>query len=147
MCRWRTCSRPDRLPLRNRGVLTIGRPPKPKPKPVPRPAPDTPSLNAVESLSLHRSLTFDHREGAQRESVSEQAAAADAAGPNFEQSILGNLAKAGIQNGRRNERITFATLDSYPGRYLQAVGERSGSDDDDATPGRVGIVPRARAAA
>ncbi len=94
----------------------------------------------VESLSPHRSLTFDHRESAQRESISEQAGAADVAGPNFEQSILDNLAKAGIQNGRRNERIAFASLDSYPGQYLQAVGERSGSEDDGTTPGRIGIA-------
>ena len=94
----------------------------------------------VESLSPHRSLTFDQRDAtAHRESISEQAAAEDPAGPNFEQSILDNLAKAGIQNGRRNERITFATLDSYPGAYLQAIGERLGGEEA-AAPSRVGIA-------
>ncbi len=95
----------------------------------------------VESLSPHRSLTFDQRDvPANRESISEQAAALDAAGPNFERSILDNLAKAGIQNGRRNERITFATLDSYPGSYLQAIGERSDAAEDSSAPSRVGIA-------
>jgi adenine-specific DNA-methyltransferase len=94
----------------------------------------------VESLSPHRSLAFDQRDAtAHRESISEQAATEDAAGPNFEQSILDNLAKAGIQNGKRNERITFATLDPYPGAYLQAMGDRDGGDED-AVPGRVGIA-------
>jgi len=95
----------------------------------------------VESLSPHRALSFDQRgETAQRETISEQSAAEDANGPNFEQSILDNLAKAGIQNGRRNERITFAALDAYPGQYLQAVGERFIDDENSAAPSRVGIA-------
>src|SRR5262249_41059842 len=55
----------------------------------------------VESLSPHRSLSF----GESPESLSETEAAKDADAPNFEQSILDNLVKAGIQNGRRQERI------------------------------------------
>ena len=95
----------------------------------------------VESLSPHRALSFDQRdEAAHRETISEQIAADDASGPNFEQSILDNLAKAGIQNGRRNERITFATLDAYPGQYLQAVGERFIDDENSTAPSRVGIA-------
>jgi len=80
----------------------------------------------VESLSPHRALAFDRREaGANRESISELSAAADADGPNFEQSILDNLAKAGIQNGKRNERITFATLDAYLGSSCRGSGSGS----------------------
>jgi adenine-specific DNA-methyltransferase len=96
----------------------------------------------VESLSPHRSLTFDQRNAATtRETISQQLGAEDVAGPSFEQSILDNLAKAGIQNGKRNERITFATLDSYPGQYLQAVGERFADGDPVAEArGRVGIA-------
>lgn len=40
-------------------------------------------------------------------------------GATFEQTILDNLAKAGIQNGKRNERIGFATLEPYADKYLQ----------------------------
>jgi len=95
----------------------------------------------VESLSPHRSLTFDQRETtAHRETISEQTGAEDAAGPSFEQSILDNLTKAGIQNGRRNERITFATLDSYPGQYLQAIGEQLTDGEDSSAPSRVGVA-------
>lgn len=94
----------------------------------------------VESLSPHRSLAFaGSDESADRESISEQQGAGDAEGPNFEQSILDNLAKAGIQNGRRNERIVFSTLESYAGIYVHAVGERC-TDDDDSAPSRVGIA-------
>ena len=54
----------------------------------------------------------------------ETEAAKDADAPNFEQSILDNLAKAGIQNGRRQERIKFAAFETYAGDYIQAIGER-----------------------
>jgi adenine-specific DNA-methyltransferase len=95
----------------------------------------------VESLSPHRSLTFDQRNAsATRESISEQVAAQDATGPNFEQSILDNLAKAGIQNGKRTERITFAAIGPYPGRYLQAIGERLVDGEGSAVPSRVGVA-------
>ncbi len=96
----------------------------------------------VESLSPHRSLAFGQLDSAStRESISEQAGAEDATGPSFEQSILDNLAKDGIQNGKRNERITFATLDAYPGQYLQAMGERVVDPDESAeSSGRVGIA-------
>jgi adenine-specific DNA-methyltransferase len=94
----------------------------------------------VESLSPHRSLAFAGSvEDTNRETISQQEAAEDAESPNFEQSIIDNLAKAGIQNGRRAERITFSSLDSYAGLHVQAVGERR-NDDEDAAPAKVGIA-------
>jgi len=79
----------------------------------------------VESLSPHRSLAFAGSEpDANRETISETAAGADPDGPTFEQSILDNLAKAGIQNGKRNERIVFASLENHAGSYVQALGEQ-----------------------
>ncbi len=88
----------------------------------------------VESLSPHRSLSFS---GAGPELPnSETVAGLDPSNSSFEQMILQNLAKAGIQNGRRNERLTFASVDSYPGIYVQAVGERDG----DEVPKRIGIT-------
>lgn len=97
----------------------------------------------VESLSPHRSLAFagGPNNVEHRETISEERAAADPAGPNFEQSILDNLAKAGIQNGRRKERIRFAGLEPYAGVYMQAVGERAEDEDpSEAAPSRVGIA-------
>lgn len=79
----------------------------------------------VESLSPHRSLAFAGTvEDANREAISQTAAAQDADNPSFEQSILDNLTKAGIQNGKRQERIEFAAVESYAGEFIQAVGER-----------------------
>jgi adenine-specific DNA-methyltransferase len=89
----------------------------------------------VESLSPHRSLSF----GDVPETIGETEAAKDADAPNFEQSILDNLAKAGIQNGRRQERIAFATFEAYAGEYIQAIGQRDGDADGDA-PSRVAIA-------
>jgi adenine-specific DNA-methyltransferase len=98
----------------------------------------------VESLSPHRALAFDPRDDpSTRESISEQAAAQHGTSATFEASILDNLRKAGIQNGRRNERITFASLDTYPGTYLQAVGEAESAaeaDGEEAAPSRVAIA-------
>ncbi len=62
------------------------------------------------------------RGGRAPESLGETEAAKDADAPNFEQSILDNLAKAGIQNGRRQERIEFAAFETYAGEYIQAIG-------------------------
>jgi adenine-specific DNA-methyltransferase len=89
----------------------------------------------VESLSPHRSLSF----GDSPEPLSETEAAKDTDSPNFEQSILDNLAKAGIQNGRRQERIAFAAFETYAGDYIQAVGQRDGEADGDA-PSRIAIA-------
>lgn len=77
----------------------------------------------VESLSPHRSLAFaGSPDSVNRESISEATAAEQPDAPNFEQSILENLGRAGVQNGRRGERIEFTSIDSYPGTYIQAIG-------------------------
>lgn len=75
----------------------------------------------VESLSPHRSLAFAG--GEQDRPASEVAAATAGDAPSFEQTILENLRKAGVQNGRTAERITFASLDPHAGEYVQAVGD------------------------
>jgi adenine-specific DNA-methyltransferase len=95
---------------------------------------------SVESLSPHRSLAFagsalDDR-GAVNEDVVEDASHGDAS---FEQTILANLRTAGIQNGRRQERLKFDTVEPYAAAYIQAVGERNGAGGDGG-PRRVGIT-------
>ena len=87
----------------------------------------------VESLSPHRSLAF----ATSNESTTEREAALDPTAANFEQTILANLTKAGIQNGRRKERLEFELVEAYAGTHIQAVGVRS--DPPDGTPGRVGL--------
>lgn len=89
----------------------------------------------VESLSPHRALSFRDWQ----EPASEAIAGRDAASPTFEQSILDNLAKAGIQNGTRSERIKFSAFESYAGSYIQAIGEQA-EGNASATQTKVGIA-------
>jgi adenine-specific DNA-methyltransferase len=91
----------------------------------------------VESLSPHRSLAFGA--GIGEESLAETNAAKDADAQNFEQSILDNLGAAGIQNGRKNERIKFSSFETYGGSYIQAIGERV-DDSDGEAPSRIGLA-------
>jgi len=87
----------------------------------------------VESLSPHRSLTF----APATEPSTERDAATDPDAPTFEQTVLENLRVAGVQNGRRAERLTFDVVESYAGTHVQAVGIRE--DATGGSPGRVGL--------
>ncbi len=73
---------------------------------------------SVESLSPHRVLSTadDDMDGtlSQKEARQQQ---------DFATMILDNLKKAGVQNTRKNERLTFDRLDAYPGAWINAVGE------------------------
>jgi adenine-specific DNA-methyltransferase len=77
----------------------------------------------VESLSPHRVLSTadDNQDGAvtRQEAQKQQ---------DFAGMILDNLRKAGVQNTRKNERLKFDRLDSYPGSWIQAVGEYADAD-------------------
>lgn len=87
----------------------------------------------VESLSPHRQLAgFDAHEPA-----AVRAATQDPDAPTFEQTILENLRTAGIQNGKRAERLSFDVVEHYAGTHIQAVGIRE--EAPDAAPRRVGI--------
>jgi adenine-specific DNA-methyltransferase len=73
---------------------------------------------SVESLSPHRVLsTADENQAG---SVSEREAQKQ---QDFATMILDNLKKAGVQNTRKNERLTFDRLDAYAGVWLNASGE------------------------
>jgi adenine-specific DNA-methyltransferase len=93
----------------------------------------------VESLSPHRSLAFAGSAvddtGAVNTSTIEEASSGEAV---FEQMILSNLRTAGIQNGRKGERLRFDSLDAYASAYIQAVGERE--EAATGTPKRIGIT-------
>jgi len=73
---------------------------------------------SVESLSPHRVLSTadDDYDGA----VSEREAKKS---QDFATMILDNLRKAGVQNTRKSERLTFDRLDSYAGKWINAAGE------------------------
>lgn len=89
----------------------------------------------VESLSPHRSLAFaSDGNGSQPRS---EESAQEAPGASFEQTIIENLRKAGIQNGRRQERLNFDLLEPHAGVFIQAVGTHEGGGD---APSRVGVA-------
>jgi adenine-specific DNA-methyltransferase len=87
----------------------------------------------VESLSPHRALAF----AGAPEPAAEKEAAVDPDSTTFEQSILENLAKAGIQNGRRQERLELEMVEDYAGTYVQAVATQRVPDG--ATALHIGI--------
>ena len=89
----------------------------------------------MESLSPHRALSFEGWE----EPGAEAEAAIEADAPSFEESILDNLSKAGIQNGTKVERIKFSAFESYAGSYIQAIGEQIPTADH-PKPARVAIA-------
>lgn len=88
----------------------------------------------VESLSPYRSLSFGEETAG-----SERAAETDASGADFASTVLDSLRASGIQNGRRDERIEFSSLDPFAGSYVQMVGERR-SEQDDTAPAHVAIA-------
>jgi adenine-specific DNA-methyltransferase len=84
----------------------------------------------VESLSPHKTISPGSAPSSER--------AADATDESaFERTILDNLLKAGVQNGRKKERLEFQTLAPFPGRYIQAEGIRKGSGE--GTPQRIAV--------
>ena len=88
----------------------------------------------VESLSPHRA--FDD------EAVlpTSQSHADEDSTTSFEQMLLDNLRKAGVQNGRKAERFEFDEVERLPGKYLTARAVPSGDLADQQV--AVSIGPR-----
>ena len=78
---------------------------------------------SVESLSPQRVLSAsdDNHDG----TITEQEASRQ---QDFVTMILDNLRKAGVQNTRKKERLSFDRLDPYAGTWLQASGEYTDAD-------------------
>ena len=78
---------------------------------------------SVESLSPHRVLSTadENQDGAVSEHESHKQ-------QDFSTMILENLKKAGVQNTRKSERISFDRLDPYAGAWLHAAGEYTDAD-------------------
>jgi len=83
----------------------------------------------VESLSPHRTVSPTRP-------ASEEAADQDDSSV-FERTILENLLRAGVQNGRKQERLEFETLSPFPGKYIQAEGTRKNGEE--GTPQRIAV--------
>ena len=82
----------------------------------------------VESLSPHRMLS--------EEDVPDTEDVPESSG-DYEQTILGNLLKAGVQNRDREQRLNFDTLESYAGG--QWVHARGTFVDEDGHTRTVGV--------
>ena len=88
----------------------------------------------VESLSPHRTLDVDENDGLIDK-------AADTRGyygreADFVPIILENLKTTGVQQAHKDDRLTFASLIPWPGRYVCAEGryfEGGGGDDEENT--------------
>jgi adenine-specific DNA-methyltransferase len=94
----------------------------------------------VESLSPHRSLAFAGSAaqpgvGGVNDGLSAVQSTSES---DFQQSIIANLRAAGIQNGRKDERVAFESLEPYASAYIQAIGVRSDSPEGAAK--RVGVT-------
>ncbi|HET9898457.1 MAG TPA: site-specific DNA-methyltransferase [Streptosporangiaceae bacterium] len=83
----------------------------------------------VESLSPHTTISPERP-------VSEKAADATD-GSTFTRTILDNLLKAGVQNGRKKERLEFEMLSPFPGKFIQAEGSRRNGEA--GTPQRIAV--------
>jgi len=94
----------------------------------------------VESLSPHRALAFAGSavDGTGALNIDRGDVPLAAGSPSFEETILANLRAAGIQNGRRHERMAFDTVETYAAAHIQAVGVRENAPE--GTPRRVGIT-------
>jgi adenine-specific DNA-methyltransferase len=76
----------------------------------------------VESLSPHRILPTDDTPEHESQSKQER---------DFENMILDNLRKAGVQNTVKQERIEFNRLEPYVGKWIQAEGEYTDKNGKD----------------
>jgi adenine-specific DNA-methyltransferase len=74
----------------------------------------------VESLSPHRAFDDEADLPASQSGANEDSTTA------FEQMLLDNLRKAGVQNGRKAERFEFDEVERLPGKYLTARAVPSG---------------------
>jgi adenine-specific DNA-methyltransferase len=68
----------------------------------------------VESLSPHAAVTPPRSESEKTVTVEDPST--------FERSIIDNLLKAGVQNGRKSERLLFDSLVPFVGMRIQAEG-------------------------
>ena len=89
----------------------------------------------VESISPHRVLGVDEN-GEVIDGIAEPRNGYGT-GYDFGQVILENLKRSGVQQAHKEDRITFASLTPWPGRFVCAEGryvEGGSVDDDDDAP-------------
>jgi len=76
----------------------------------------------VESLSPHRTISVDDKKALAE--VGKDGMRVKVIGPDdFGRMILENLRAAGVQTGKKGERLKFATLEPYAGQWIHGRGE------------------------
>ena len=89
----------------------------------------------VESLSPHRSRAHD-------DDTKRGEAGTAREGSEFVEMIIDNLREAGIQNGRRAERLEFDIVDRYPGIHIQAISTRDAPEPDGIARAAICVGPQ-----
>ena len=85
----------------------------------------------VESLSPHRIVSADEDnsyasdDGTTQDGVSEGIPVND-----FTQMVLENMKSAGVHQIAKEDRITFSTIEGWPGKYIAAVGHYTEGDTE-----------------
>ncbi len=74
----------------------------------------------VESLSPYRAMAAEATDHASHTGLLSREPDADG---KFEQTILDNLRAAGVQNNKKGERLSFRSLEPWPGEFVHAVGD------------------------
>ncbi len=87
----------------------------------------------VESLAPHRMLAVDENDEFFSTLAHQELGYGDA--ENFTEMILENLRTAGLQQAHKQDRMTFTSLEPWPGRYICAEG----SYVEASAPRRAGI--------
>jgi adenine-specific DNA-methyltransferase len=84
----------------------------------------------VESISPHRMLGVDENDQLIDPFKIGEGGAAYGTGQSFEQMILENLKLAGVQQAHKEDRITFTSLNPWPGELVCAEGRYRDADTE-----------------
>ena len=83
----------------------------------------------VESLSPHRMVSAEEEHSYAPEKKTDKEGVSEAVPLNdFTQMVLENMKSAGVHQIAKENRITFSTLEGWPGQYIAAVGHYTEGD-------------------
>ncbi len=91
----------------------------------------------VESLAPHRMLAVDENDEV-FDSLADRRTGYEGKA-DFASMVLENLARAGVQQTHREDRIAFSSLAPWPGKYVCAEGRYAEGEGEVATERRAGI--------
>ena len=91
----------------------------------------------VESIAPHRVLAVDENDELIDPHKAVSVKTGDQVG--FVPMILDNLKTAGVQQAHKEDKITFMTLDGWPGKYICAVGRYTEGNKESGATKRAGV--------